>query len=118
MQILVKNLKFVSDNMPFNSFEIRNFANSYEFNLVTSSPYYPWLVRQNELYRYVDDESDLKIALLEFRNTPIIKLNLSRIQLLFGRRTKTKIPIHSKLLKPTQNLTQAHKQILWKSRLF
>ena len=44
--------------------------------------------------------SDIFLALLEWRNTPSDGLDCSPAQTMFGRRTRTLIPTTSELLKP------------------
>lgn len=98
---------FVSDNMPFNSYEFRSFANSWEFNLVTSSPRYP---RSNGLAEKAvgickamlkkcgETNTDIHLALLYYRNTPLAGLNVSPTELLNRRLLRTTLPISKKLL--------------------
>ncbi|GJQ81737.1 hypothetical protein Trydic_g9176 [Trypoxylus dichotomus] len=106
------------DNMPLGSYKCKRFAKAWNFETITSSRY----PRSNELAeRSVQTakrilkkcnatNSDLESALLEFRNTPKTGLNLIPTQILFSRRTRTKIPVHSKLLKP-QIAAKAHHKI-------
>ena len=104
-------LLIVSDNgPPFNSREFHKFTKEYELEHVTSSPEYPQsngkvesavkiakrLIRKTNK----DGTSDLQQALLEWRNTPTEGLHSSPAQRIFGRRTRTLIPIKSSLLKP------------------
>ena len=100
---------FMSDNMPFASRNMIQFAKEWEFQLVTSSPTYP---RSNGLSeRFVqtvkslfkkaaEEQRDPYKALLDFRNTPIAGLNSSPAQLLMSRRLKSNLPTHSNLLQP------------------
>jgi len=100
--------KVFSDNgPPFNSIEFREFVKNYEFQHVTSSPYYAQ--SNGKIERSVQtakklmkkasvDNSDPFLALLDFRNTPSESLKLSPVQILYGRRTRTKLPIKSELL--------------------
>lgn len=97
----------VSDNSPFNSFEFKSFAKEWDFECVFTSPRYPRSngmaesavgIAKSILKKAFEDRKEWVVALMEYRNTPITGLNLSPAQLLYGRRLKTKIPIHNKLL--------------------
>ena len=46
------------------------------------------------------DKRDPLLALLEWRNTPIEGMNASPVQLLYGRRTRTRLPVAKQLLTP------------------
>ena len=50
------------------------------------------------MQKAVEDRRDPFLALLEFRNTPSESLRLSPAQIIFGRQTRSLIPIHSTLL--------------------
>lgn len=50
------------------------------------------------------------MCLLEYRNLPISGLDLSPTQILFSRPTRTKLPVHSELLKPKIDIS-AHNKI-------
>lgn len=101
--------KLISDNGPcYASVEFAEFAKTYQFTHVTSSPRY---ARSNGMAeRSVQTAkkllkkakkcgNDPYLALLELRNTPIDGLG-SPSQLLMGRRTRTILPIKPSLLKP------------------
>jgi len=90
---------FMSDNGPqFVSKDKREFANSYGFDLVSSSPLYP---QSNGLAErtiktvkmLLRDSADPYIALLSFCSTPIPWCQFSPAELLMGRRLKTDVPI-------------------------
>ena len=100
----------VSDNgQPFSSAKFQEFANSYGFEHVTSSPAYPqsnWKAEnavktvKNLLAKAVKSEQDPYLVLLDWKNTPTETLNSSPVQRLFGRRTKTRLLTSNQLLKP------------------
>ena len=102
--------QLVSDNgQPFFSAKFQEFANSYGFEHVTSSPAYPQsngktenAVRtvKNLLAKAVKSEQDPYLVLLDWRNTPTETLNSSPLQRLFGTRTKTRLPTSNQLLEP------------------
>lgn len=95
--------------MPFDSYEFREFCKSWNFELTTSSPYYPKSnglsekavgICKNILKKSKESNIDWQIALLEYRNSPLTGLNFSPAQILFSRTCRTKIPISRELLKP------------------
>ena len=100
----------VSNNgPPFNSFEFRHFAESYDMEHVTSSPHYPQSngkvensvkTAKNLLKKSKAARPDIYLALLEWRNTPSEGLASSPAQRIFGRRARTLIPTTNELLKP------------------
>ena len=88
----------VSDNGPqFDSRDMKEFASTYGFQHITSSPYYP---QSNGLAErmvktvksLLRDTSDPYLALLSYRATPFPWCNYSPFELLMGRRVKTDIP--------------------------
>ena len=98
----------IADNMPFNSFNFRNFANQWNFKVITTSPNYPQSNGLAEkgvgivknLFR---KNTDIDLALLEYRTTPIVTLGFSPSQLLNNRRLRSKLPVNNKLLN-TENI--------------
>ena len=48
-----------------------------------------------------DDKQDPLLSILEWRNTPTEAIGASPAQLLYGRRTRTRVPVARKQLKPT-----------------
>ncbi|KAB0790218.1 hypothetical protein PPYR_15451, partial [Photinus pyralis] len=102
-------VKLIADNVPFGSFYLKQFAESWNFQLVTSSPYYPKSNGLSERYvgickkfikKSVDANVDLQEILLEYRNTPVMGSAYSPAQLLFSRKTRTLLPISNHSLKP------------------
>ena len=102
--------QLVSDNgQPFSSAKFQQFADTYGFEHVTSSPTYAQSNGKAEnavktakhlLEKAIKSEQDPYLALLDWRNTPTETLNSSPVQRLFGRRTKTPLPTSNQLLKP------------------
>ena len=97
---------FMSDNGPqFVSQAMKEFAASYGFSLVTSSPHYP---QSNGLAErtiqtvkgLLSNSPDPYLALLSFRATPIPWCSFSPAQLLMGRQIKTDIPTSKSQLIP------------------
>ena len=99
-------MQVVSDNSPFGSAEFQDFARRWEFEHVTSSPRYPQSNGKAEaavkmakkiMEKAAEAHSDPFLALLEWRNTPT-EGALSPAQIMFGRRTRTRLPVHNELL--------------------
>lgn len=101
-----------SDNVPFNSEPYRLFAKEWNFNQVFSSPTYSQSnglaeksvsICKNILKKCNEDNTDINIALLNYRNTTLAGMSYSPSELFFNRKLKTKLPINSKLLQPKLN---------------
>ena len=100
----------VSDNGPqYSSDEFRQFAKHWEFRHITSSPRHPQSNGKAEsavkicktiLKKAQLAQNDVYLALLDHRNTPTEQTYSSPAQRLFGRRTRTLLPVSPKLLKP------------------
>ncbi|GBO04475.1 Uncharacterized protein K02A2.6 [Araneus ventricosus] len=96
----------ISDNIPFNSYIYKKFANDWDFNYAFISPHYSPSngmveravgIAKGIMRKANEDRKDF-VGLMEYRNTPISGLNLSPAQIMFNRRLKTKLPISNKLL--------------------
>jgi hypothetical protein len=100
----------ISDNgTQFSCKEFKEFADKYEFKRTTSSPKYP---QSNGLaertvqtvksifVKAKEGNSDPNLAILALRNTPIDGIGLSPVQMLMGRRTRTRLPSNKALLVP------------------
>lgn len=91
----------MADNNPFNSFAMRKFAESWGFEIVTSSPRYAQSNGQAErcvqtvkllMKKAVESYQDVAVALLQYRNAPVSGLEHSPAQLLYNRSLRTKVP--------------------------
>ena len=101
----------VSDNGPqFISEVFKQFADSWQFNHISSSPYYPKgnglaekgvCIAKKLMKKAIDEKQSPYISFLEYRNTPL-ESGYSPAQLLLGRRMKSFIPITGKALLPQQ----------------
>ena len=101
----------MSDNgPPFNSENFQEFSEEWDFNHITSSPHYPQSNGKVEnavktckslLKKARDDKQDPLLSIFEWRNTPTEGIGASPSQLLYGRRTRTCLPVARKQLKPT-----------------
>ena len=120
--------QLISDNMPFNSQEFKEFAASYEFEVITSSPGYPQSngkventikTVKNIMKKAKQAGTDVYLSLLDWRNTlskgmssslihSLILWHLNKVhsfiysppQRMFGCRTRTLLLTTSFLLKP------------------
>jgi len=100
----------ISDNgTQFTSQEFANFAKSYDFRHITSSPQYPKangiaesaVKRSKQLLEKTErEQSDLHRNLLNVRNVPTNPALGSPAQRLMSRRLRTTIPMSEHLLKP------------------
>jgi len=88
----------ISDNGPqFSSKEFQDFAKTYSFCHITSSPRFPQsnglaecMVRT--VKKLLHGASDPHLALLSYRTTPLPWCNLTPSELLMGRQLKTDVP--------------------------
>ena len=96
----------VSDNGPqYSSQEFAEFASTYDFCHVTSSPHFPQSNGQAErgvktVKTLLADSKDPYMALLSYRTTPFPWCNLSPAQLLMGRCLRNNLPILEEQLIP------------------
>ena len=102
----------VSDNGPqYSSQEMREFAESYGFTHITSSPHYPQVNGEAEravrtAKNLLKESPDPYMALLSYRATPMPWCKLSPAELLMGRCLRTDIPQVKKHFVPNwPNLT-------------
>jgi len=110
----------MSDCSPFLAREFQDFAKAWDVVHQTSSPRYPQSngkvkraikVVKALLQQAVEDKRYPFLALLEFRNTPSESLQLCPMQIIFGRRTRSLIPIHSQLLQ-TESSQQTRSRLM------
>lgn len=107
-----------TDNGPeFASKEFSKFVRGYQFQHITSSPWFP---QSNGLVeRTIQTAKKLLkkapyLVILELGNSPIPGVGLSPMQLLMGRRARTLIPIKNSLLQPMAYDSQKVQQTLKK----
>lgn len=107
----------IADNMPFSSYNLTDFAKSWGFSIVTSSPRYPQSNGQSEKFvgtvkslirKAYHEGKDPYLALLQYRNTPVTGLKYSPAQLLMSRRLKDRLPTTTSLLKPSVIVSARH----------
>jgi len=107
-------MEVCSDNNPFNSSEFRDFAQRYDFKHTTSSPHYAQTNGKAEnavkcakrlMEKAIEDKQDPFLALLAWRNTPSEQLGPSPAQIMFGRRTRTHLPLTAELMRGQYDAT-------------
>ena len=81
----------------FGSQHMKEFANAYEFQHTTTSPYYPEANGLTErmvktVKKSLEHSADTYKALLSYRVTPLPWCRYSQAEPLMGRRTRTDIP--------------------------
>nr|XP_034840382.1 uncharacterized protein LOC117996432 [Maniola hyperantus] len=100
----------------FSSEQFKSFTNTWGFTHVTSSPLYPrsnGLAERNVrtikdlMRKSYESGEDWKLALLNFRNTPLSGEKWSPAQLLMSRRLNTRLPSSTSQLKPKAVSPQA-----------
>ena len=99
-------IELIADNNPFNSQEMNAFYHEYGFRISPSSPRYPQSNGMSEMAvrickRIIKKCDDPALGMLEYSNTPLTGMEYSPCQLLMNRSTRTKLPIHEKLLHPS-----------------
>ena len=95
--------KFLTHNGPqYISHEFLNFANTYDFTLLTRSPYYARATGKAESAvkeaKKMLKKSDLLAGLLDHRTTPPQGMTYSPAQRFLCRRTKSTLPMSDSLL--------------------
>ena len=96
-----------SDNMPYDSGELRKFYSTHSIRHITSSPGYAqsngiaeiYVKIAKKLIRKANSESELYWLLKQYRSTPIPALNASPAEILFSRRIRTDLPIYPKAMR-------------------
>ena len=99
-----------TDNAPnLVSNEFSQFAQEWDIQHVTSSPYHSQgngkaesavKIAKRMIKKIDETKSDIHLALLDWRSTPTVGMDSSPVQRLMARRTRTLIPTAGKLLQP------------------
>ena len=101
--------QLISNNMPFSSQEFREFADSYGFEIITSSPGYRQSNGKAEnaiktaksiMKKAKQAGTDPYLSLLDWRNILFEGMSSFLAQRMFGCRIRTLLPTTSYLLKP------------------
>jgi hypothetical protein len=104
--------EIVSDHIPFDSRECKEFATNWDFKFTYSSPRYSQSngmaeravqIAKKILIKCNEDKSDFRLALLQYRSSPVCGTNFSPAELLMNRKLKTKLPVTYNYLKPKLN---------------
>ena len=87
----------VTDNGPQFQGDFKQFATEYDFEHVTSSPYYPQANGQAEKAVHIAEmilrQADPVQALMTYRSTPIPAFGVTPARLMMGREMRTTLPI-------------------------
>ena len=91
--------------MPYNSWEMKDYATQYGIHIITTSPTYSQAKGLAEkavhiVKNLLRKECNLNEGLMEYRNTPISNFPYSPNQMLFGRQIRTRVPVHPLVLVP------------------
>lgn len=93
--------EIIADNVPFGSYEFVQWAKKLDIKVTTTSPRYPRSngfaekmvqIAKKLVMKTKAEKSNIWLALLEYRNSPIKNSNLSPSQILMGRSTRTLVP--------------------------
>ena len=116
--------KVITDNGPqFASYAFSKFAYQWKFLWVSSSPTHAQSndmaeravqTARNIITKCTEDGSNIHLASLNLRNTPRVGITGSPAQRLFGRRTRTRLPTTTALLKPKTELPEKVQEHLTK----
>ncbi|KAG5869339.1 hypothetical protein JTB14_019410 [Gonioctena quinquepunctata] len=99
----------ISDNVPFDSWAIEQFAKSWVFGTRTVSQNHPKSngqvekpvgIAENISRKIRASDTDSNTALLEYRNSPISGTTWSPVELLMSRQLRHKVPIARSCLLP------------------
>lgn len=102
-------VEIIADNVPFGSREFRTFCAEYDIKLTTTSPLYSQAngfaekavgIAKNLIKKTHEEKTELWMALLEYRNTPLKEIDASPVELLMSRKTRTLLPANKNLFKP------------------
>ena len=98
--------QIISDNGPqYTSEAFKQFAKSYGFDHITSSPYFPQSNGEAEravqtIKNLMKKGDDMYLAILAYRTTPT-EIGYSPAELLMNRKLRTTVPMLPELRKPT-----------------
>jgi hypothetical protein len=121
-------MEVCTDNNPFNSVEFKQFSTDFDFSHITSSPHYAQnrpngkaengvKTAKRLMEKAIEDKQDPFLALLTWRNTPSEQLGCSPAQIIFGRRTRTHLPMTVKMLQSNSGQDDIAKGALMKAKL-
>lgn len=105
--------EIVSDHVPFDSKECKDFARENGFIFTYTSARYPQsngmaekgvLIAKKILKKCHEDKTDHRLALLNYRASPVSGTNFSPCELMFNRNLRTKLIVNSQYLQPKINI--------------
>lgn len=104
--------EIISDHVPFDSRECKQFAQEWGFKFTYTSPRYPQSngmaergvqIAKKMLLKCQEDNTDYRLALLQYRVSPVSGTNFSPCELLMNRNLKTRLVVNSQYLQPKLN---------------
>lgn len=106
---MVPDILYTDKGTNYVSKEFQKFIKIWNITHLTSSPRYPQSNGVTERHvqtlkklviKTIDDNKDLHLALLKYRNAPKDNKTKSASELLFGRKIKGQLHYNKKILKP------------------
>lgn len=98
----------IADNVPFGSYECKEFAKQHDIKIINSSPRYPQSNGMAEkavhicksILKKSQSEEEVLRALLAYRTTPIKNMIYTPAQLVQSRNLRIDLPMHENKFKP------------------
>ena len=98
----------IADNVPFGSYECKEFAKKHDMKFVTTSPRYPQSNGMADkavdickmILKKSQSEEEILQALLAYRTTPIKNMIYTPAQLVQSRNLRNDLPMHENKFKP------------------
>lgn len=120
--------EIVADNMPFSSFEFKQFCQGWEIKLTNTSPHYPQSngmvekavgICKSLMRKCYKSGQDFNLVLMEYRNCPVTGLSESPAQLMMSRQLRTVLPTIEENLLPNVVRVKEDKELKQqKSKLY
>lgn len=113
--------EIVSDHVPFDSKECKEFARENGFIFTYTSPRYPQAngmaekgvqISKKIMNKCHEDKTDYRLALLNYRASPVAGTNFSPSELMFNRNLRTKLIVNTQYLQPKIN-SNVNQQFNW-----
>lgn len=118
----------IADNMPFGSFESKEFTRENDVKIINSSPNYAKSNGQAErsvqicknILKKASSEHELYKSLLAYRTTPTKYMTYTPAQLMQSRNLRSNIPMHVNKFKPQicVNVEQQHERKQFNSKKY
>lgn len=106
--------EIISDHVPFDSRECKQFAQEWGFKFTYTSPRYAQAngmaergvqIAKKIILKCYEDQTDYRLSLLQYRASPVSGTEFSPSELLMNRNLKTKLIVNSRYLQPKLNVT-------------